>query len=73
MIILVLKKSELDQAHTFQYSYCENFQIHLQVIAYSSKRANNDTHLNFLFQRFSILLLRAYNQYPVMFSMIKLL
>ena len=50
MLILVLVKSELDQAHTFQYTSCENFQIHLQVIVYHFEPTNHDTNLDFLFQ-----------------------
>ena len=47
MLILVLIKSELDEAHTFQYACCENFQIHLQVIMCHFEQTNHDTRLDF--------------------------
>ena len=42
-------KSELDQAHLLQYTYCENFQIYLQAITCHFEGKNYDTHLDFLF------------------------
>ena len=48
------EKSELDQAHVFQYICCKNFQIHLQVITYRFKRTNHDNHQDVLFKSFSI-------------------
>ena len=49
MLILVMIKSEPYQAHIFQYTYCENFRIHMRVIMCHFEHANHDTHLEFLF------------------------
>ena len=57
MLILVLIKSELYQAHIFQRICSENFQIHLQVIAHHFELTNHDNHVVFkVISSFSILL-----------------
>ena len=43
MLILVLKKSELNEAHMLQYIRCKNFQIRLRLIVYLLERINHDT------------------------------
>ena len=63
MLILMLVKIELDQAHIFQYIFFENFQTDLQVIPFNFERTNHDIHLDFFFQSLSILSLHAYNQH----------
>ena len=55
MLILVLIKNELNQAHIVQYICLESFQIHLQVIIYHFERTSPNVHLHFLFQNFFIL------------------
>ena len=47
LLIDVLKKSEPDQAHIFQYTFWKNFELHLQVVACCFERTNHDTHLDF--------------------------
>ena len=51
MLILILVKSELNQAHRFQYTCWENFQVHLQLITYHYERTNHDTHLDFFISK----------------------
>ena len=53
MLILVLRTSELDQAHIFQHT-CENIQIHPQVITCHFEGTNHDNHQKILFQSFFI-------------------
>ena len=47
MPILVLIKSELDQAHIFQYTCWKDFEIHLHIIMQHFERKNHDNHRDF--------------------------
>ena len=55
MLILMLIKNELDQAHILQYIYFKRLQTHLQVIVYHFEHADHDINHRFLFQSFSTL------------------
>ena len=63
MLTLMLVKNKLHLAHIFQNIFFENFQIDLQVITFNFEHMNQDIHLDFLFQRLSILFLHANNQH----------
>ena len=54
MLIELLIKNELDQAHIFQYFYFESFQKNLQVTMYRFEYIYHDNNQDFLFQRFYI-------------------
>ena len=44
MLILVLKESELDQVHMFQYICCQSFQIYLLIITFHFAHTNLNDH-----------------------------
>ena len=50
MLILMRKDNEQDQAHIFQDTYFESFQIHQLTVVYHFEHIMHDNLLNFLFQ-----------------------
>ena len=49
MLIHVQKEDEQDQAHTFQDTYFESFQMDQLTIMYCFKHINHENPLNILF------------------------
>ena len=68
ILILLLKKRELDEGHIFLYSCCKSFQIHINGLVSCFERIDHYTHLDFSIDvldfsySFSILFLSTYDQ-----------
>ena len=61
MLIQELKEILQNQAHIFQDTYFQSSQIRQLAIMYHLEHTNHDILLNFLFQNFYKLFLRAHN------------
>ena len=61
MLILVRKYNEQGQVHIFPDTYFESFQTHQLTIMCDFEHTNHVIHLNFLWQNFYKLFLRARN------------